>query len=84
LISKDQVIGVLSLRATQPNAYTETDLRLTERVGNQIAGAIANAQLFIEHKRAEEEREKLIHQLQDALTDVEWLTTHLCFLQKDT
>lgn len=54
LISKDQVIGVLSLRATKPNAYTETDLRLTERVGNQIAGAIANAQLFIEHQRTEE------------------------------
>jgi len=74
LISKDQVIGVLSLRATKPNAYTETDLRLTERVGNQIAGAIANAQLFIEHKRAEEEREKLIHQLQDALTKVKTLS----------
>jgi PAS domain S-box-containing protein len=48
------VIGVLSLRATKPNAYTEGDLRLAERVGNQIAGAIANAQLFAEHKRTEE------------------------------
>ncbi len=54
LISKDQVIGVLSLRASKPNAYTEMDLRLAERVGNQIAGAIDNAQLFNERKQAEE------------------------------
>jgi two-component system cell cycle sensor histidine kinase/response regulator CckA len=54
LISKDQVIGVLSLRATKSNAYTERDIRLVERVSNQIAGAIANAQLFTERKEAEE------------------------------
>ena len=54
LISEDQVIGALSLRSTKPNAYTETDLRLAERVGNQIAGAVSNSQLFIERKRAEE------------------------------
>jgi len=54
LISKDQVIGVLHLRTTKPNAYTEKDLKLAERVGHQIAGAIANAQLFAERKQAEE------------------------------
>ena len=54
LISKDQAIGALHLFAQKPNAYTETDLRLAERVGNQIAGAIANAQLYDEQKRTEE------------------------------
>jgi PAS domain S-box-containing protein len=54
LISKDQVIGVLSLQATKPKAYAEKDLRLAERVGNQIAGAIANAQLFMQLKRTQE------------------------------
>jgi two-component system cell cycle sensor histidine kinase/response regulator CckA len=54
LISKDQVIGALFLRASKINKYTEEDLRLAERVANQIAGAIANAQLFTEQKRAEE------------------------------
>ena len=53
LISKDQVIGVLSLQATKPNAYTERELRLAERVGNQIAGAIANGLLFMQLKRTE-------------------------------
>jgi transcriptional regulator with GAF, ATPase, and Fis domain len=52
LISKDQVTGVLSLRATKRNAYTERDQKLTERVGNQIAGAIANAEVFKELQKA--------------------------------
>ncbi|HUL24057.1 MAG TPA: PAS domain S-box protein [Thermodesulfobacteriota bacterium] len=54
LISKDQVIGGLNLRSFKPNAYTERDLRIAESIGIQIAGAIANALLFAEHKRTEE------------------------------
>jgi len=54
LISKDQVIGVLNLQTAKQNAYAEADLKLAEKVGTQIAGAIANALLFLERKRAEE------------------------------
>ena len=54
LISKDQVIGILSIQTTKPKAYTQRDLRLAERVGSQIAGAVANVLLFIQLKRAEE------------------------------
>ena len=35
-------------------AYGERDIRLAQSVASQIAGAIANAQLFRERKRAEE------------------------------
>jgi len=58
LISKDQVIGTLHFQSLKTNAYTEMYLRLAERVGNQIAGAIANTQLFAERKRAEEALQK--------------------------
>jgi two-component system cell cycle sensor histidine kinase/response regulator CckA len=54
LFSKDQVIGVLHIRSTKSNTYTERELKLAERVGHQIAGAIANAQLFAERKQAEQ------------------------------
>jgi len=54
LISKDQAIGILHIQSLKPNAYTETDLRIAERVGNQIAGAIVNALLFAERKKVEE------------------------------
>lgn len=54
LISKGAVIGGLLLRSRNNNAYTDSDVRLAERVGNQIAGAIANARLFSELKVTQE------------------------------
>ena len=56
LMSHDQVIGVLHLESTQPNAYTDRDLDLAESVGAQISGAIANARLYAQ---LELERERL-------------------------
>jgi diguanylate cyclase (GGDEF)-like protein/PAS domain S-box-containing protein len=55
LISRDEVIASLHFRTKKPNAYTELDLRLAERIGEQIAGAIANAQLYTGLKKTEEE-----------------------------
>ena len=54
LISKDRVIGGLFLGSARLNAYTNRDLKLAESIGSQIAGAIANAQLFSERQRLEE------------------------------
>jgi len=54
LISRDTVIGILHLQSAKTKAYTDKDLRLAERIASQIAGAIANAQLFAQRKRAEE------------------------------
>jgi PAS domain S-box-containing protein len=56
LISNNQVIGILHFRSSKPNTYTKEHLKLAERVGSQIAGAIANAKLFTEHMRSEEEK----------------------------
>ncbi len=58
LISKDQPIGVLHFASRKPNAYTDTDLNLAESIGAQIAGAIANAQLYRELKQAEQTLKK--------------------------
>jgi light-regulated signal transduction histidine kinase (bacteriophytochrome) len=54
LISRDQVIGALHFRSKKSKAYDDQDLRLAERIAAQIAGAIANVQLFTQLKRAEE------------------------------
>ena len=53
LISENQTIGVLTIRSTKTKAYTEKDVRLVESIASQIAGAIANAQLYEERKLAE-------------------------------
>ena len=50
LISKDQVFGTLHLLSLKPNAYREADVKLAESIGSQIAGAIANAELYQELK----------------------------------
>jgi PAS domain S-box-containing protein len=54
LIARGEVIGSLALWSKQPKAYGERDIRLAESVASQVAGAIANAQLFRERKQAEE------------------------------
>jgi signal transduction histidine kinase len=51
-------MGGLLLRSFKPYVYTDKDVRLAERVSTQIAGAIANAQLFMERMRAEEALKK--------------------------
>jgi len=51
LISGDQAIGVLHLRSKEYKAYSERDLKLAESIANQIAGAIAKAQIFEELNR---------------------------------
>ncbi|MDA8125408.1 MAG: diguanylate cyclase [Deltaproteobacteria bacterium] len=53
LIARDEAIGVLDFRSKKPNAYTEEDLSLARRIGEQIAGAIAGAQLFADLRMTE-------------------------------
>ncbi|MFH1974663.1 MAG: HD domain-containing phosphohydrolase [Pseudomonadota bacterium] len=69
LVSRDEVIGVLHFRSKTPNAYTEQDLRLAERIGAQIAGAIANAQLFSDLKQAEEALQLVHDELEQRVAD---------------
>ena len=56
LIVRDEVIGILHIRSTNPDAYTEHHVTLAQRVGDQIAGAIANAQLHRDLRQEAEER----------------------------
>ena len=53
LIYRNEAIGGLHFRSRKPNAYTGQDLRLAERIGGQIAGAIAVAQLYQDLKETE-------------------------------
>jgi signal transduction histidine kinase len=66
VFSKGRIIGGLLLRSLKPYAYTDKDVRLAERIGNQIAGAIANAQLYAERIQAEQERAALQEQLRQS------------------
>jgi len=51
LVSRDRVIGVLNIQSAHELSYTQEDLRLAEKVGAQIAGAIASSQIFAKHQQ---------------------------------
>jgi PAS domain S-box-containing protein len=76
LIAKDRVIGAMHLRSCTTDPYSHRDLELAERVGLQIAGAIANAHLFEKQQKDEaalresEERYRLVA---ENVSDVIWI-----------
>ncbi len=53
LIAQDRLVGILNLQLTNAPFYNEQCLQVAENIATQIAGAIANAQLFNEFKEAE-------------------------------
>ncbi|MFQ5841835.1 MAG: PAS domain S-box protein, partial [Thermodesulfobacteriota bacterium] len=65
LISNDEVIGTLHFQSEKPKAYGKGDVNLAQSIGSQIAGAIANARLYAERMRAEEEIKNKNRELQD-------------------
>jgi len=59
LVFNEAVIGALQLRAHDPDAFSEEDLRRAEQVAGQIVGAVASAGLHGELVREAAEREAL-------------------------
>ncbi len=75
LVTQGKIIGGLLLRSFKLHAYTDEHVRLAEGIGNQIAGAIANAQLFLKEKLAEEalrESEDRFRQVAESVGDFIW------------
>ena len=60
LIARDEVVGVLTIRSTQANAFTQRHLALADQVANQIAGAIANAWAYATLKESKETEAALL------------------------
>jgi PAS domain S-box-containing protein len=67
LISMDEVIGSMNFRSKKLKAYSENDLRLAERIGAQVAGAIANAQLFADRQQTEKQLQDTLESLRKAV-----------------
>jgi putative nucleotidyltransferase with HDIG domain len=59
LIAKDQALGVLVLFTQAERTFAVDDLDLLETIGQQIGGAVHNAQLFESEQRRREQAEGL-------------------------
>jgi signal transduction histidine kinase len=56
LVSSGEAIGVLSIGSADVDAYSQADVEKLERIGAQIAGALANAQSHAEALESERAR----------------------------
>ncbi len=70
LVYRDEVIGMLDFDHEQPGAFTERHARLALAAAAQATIAITNARLLAEVQghAAQEERQRLAHELHDAVT----------------
>jgi len=78
IIQKGQVIGVLDVQEDQIDGLDEGDAGLLRSLANQVAVALANAQLFTETTQAREEAELAQKDIEIANTALEaqvWQTT---------
>ncbi len=57
LLFNGEVAGVLYMTSTRPHAYDQSHVELAQRVAAQIAGAVANARLHEEARKAREAAE---------------------------
>jgi len=51
LISRDHVIGAMTIQSDQPAAFTQEDINVLQSMADQTANAIENARLFEESQR---------------------------------
>ncbi len=62
LISRDHVIGAMTIQSDQPTAFTQEDVTVLQSMTDQTANAIENAQLFeVTQRRAT--REQLVNRM---------------------
>ncbi len=71
LVAAEGAVGLLSLRASAPNAYTPHDAAAARMVASQLAGPMANSQVYAEYKRVEESVREAVQRLERALAGSE-------------
>ena len=55
--------GGFGLRSTTPNAYTKRHVAIARRIAGQVAGAVANAQVYVESKQVEEAVREVVERM---------------------
>ncbi len=64
LISREQVIGALTVQSEKPGAFSEEDITVLQTMTDQLANAIGNARLFESVTRSQQAAESLLQETQ--------------------
>lgn len=73
----DNVIGALDLQSKTATAFREQDIPIFQSLADHLAIAIDNARLFEETAQRLQENQRLVAQMQQAMTEVERLNQQL-------
>ena len=63
LLSGGEHVGMLTLKAPADEPYADRDVAVAERIAAQIAGPVANAQVYLETKQVEAAVKKAVERL---------------------
>ncbi len=74
LVSRDKVIGLLSVQSGKVNAYSQEQIQLVENIARQAALAVDKAALLDELQHELLERKKLILELESKNSELEQFT----------
>jgi len=77
LVSRNEIIGMISIQSYSINAYHEKDVDLLKGIANQVAVAIENSKLFTAAQQEIEERQKFEEQLRAAEARYRELVEHI-------
>lgn len=72
LLEHDVVIGLLSIQHTQPEVYSQGDLHLMRRLGEQIGAAVVDARAFEDLEDYRRDLEQRVAQRTDELQRANW------------
>jgi len=68
LLSRDEMIGALTVQSTERGAFSAEDITLLQTMADQLANAIENARLFAQTQKALSESENLYRITQELLS----------------
>jgi PAS domain S-box-containing protein len=84
LISRNRILGVLSLARREENAFGQADIEFLSQVANQIAMAVENTSAYHETTQARGELEKALGEIEHRTEDLRRSESYLAEAQKLT
>src|ERR1051325_10406353 len=68
LVIEDEVIGVLAVESTEPNAFSESDFEILTAAATQVSIAMARARLIVAERRRADEQQAVLASMADLLS----------------